>query len=953
MTKTPGDNWHRIVKFTQELLLDEEDSAAITPALISNKIDVVVSMKPAWGKGLDRTSVIDELIRRFSQWMGQDTALISKVGHQTWLDTARKRDWRYWQRYREWLEETLSWRAVDSLDRSTDNVLGFLEDPVRDEPWDRRGLVVGHVQSGKTAHYTGLICKAADAGYKIIVVLAGTYNNLRSQTQIRLDEGFLGFSTSPNPDSHQLIGAGRNGRDAGIRPNCATNRDEAGDFNRKAAKHLAITPEQRPWLFVVKKNKNVLELLLSWIRNHAANSVDPESHRPVVTHLPLLVIDDEADNASVDTGEQLFNADGTPNEDHQPKRINSLIRKLLNSFSRSAYVGYTATPFANIFIHEKGATREEGPDLFPSAFIVNLGAPSNYIGPAQLFGVATPNGHQGGLPLVRDIRDQSDDEHSNWMPAKHKNGHQPRHNGKDQLPPSLVDAIDAFILTCVARSLRGQASNHSTMLLHVTRFNSVQDEVRRQVDEHLLHLRQRVLRQINHEEILRRLKTLWENDFLPTTKMVQAERPDDTTENLPPWEVIQPEIAEIVSGIEIATINGSAKDALRYSERQGKGLKVIVIGGEKLSRGLTLYGLCVSYFLRASKMYDTLMQMGRWFGYRPGYLDLCRLYTTNELLEWFRHIADASEELREEFDLMASTSEATPKDYGLKVLSHPVLMITSPLKMRTSKKLMLSFSGQLLETVSLYRHPRELIENLTAVQRLITAMGRPSEIDPSRKRDLRSDNWKGFLWEDIPDSTIVDFLLAYKTHPSAYKVNSSMLADFIHTMTQDKELTQWTVAIFGGGTGDKHTLAPGITISMNKRSGNKQLYDRYSIGRLLNPKDEAIDLNGAEWAEAMRMTRAAWKADPARLHEVTPPDIPSGPAIRRLRGFGSCDIQRHPERGVLMIYVLDPAKADIGFPADTPPIAAFAISFPGSDAGKQVEYKVNNVLWEQEYGPAE
>jgi hypothetical protein len=154
----------KVVKFVQELLLDEADRSSITPTLIAEKIEMVIRMNPKWGDGLDREAVTDELIRRFSLWIGQDTMLRSDVGHVPWLNAARQREWRYWQRYREWLERKLSFRVVEALDRSSDTILGLLEDPRRDGLWDRRGLVVGHVQSGKTGNYTGLICKAADAG---------------------------------------------------------------------------------------------------------------------------------------------------------------------------------------------------------------------------------------------------------------------------------------------------------------------------------------------------------------------------------------------------------------------------------------------------------------------------------------------------------------------------------------------------------------------------------------------------------------------------------------------------------------------------------------------------------------------------------------------------------------------------------------------------------------------
>ena len=954
MTNLPEGNTTRVVKFVQELLLDEKRGSPITPALIAEKINLVVGIKPTWGEGLDHAAVTDELIRRFSLWVGDNTTLKSDVGHERWLSAARKREWRYWQRYREWLEKQLSWKAVEALDVATDTILAQLEDPVRIGPWDRRGLVVGHVQSGKTGNYTGLICKGADAGYKIIIVLAGLHNNLRSQTQIRLDEGFLGYETTPVPDDIKITGVGQIDSDPTIRPNYATNRSENGDFNTAAATHLGISPEQRPWLFVVKKNKTVLERLYRWIRNHVANTQDTETGHRTVTHLPLLLIDDEADHASVDTGEQVFRPDGTADEEHEPTAINSRIRKILHSFSRAAYVGYTATPFANIFIHERGETIEEGPDLFPAAFISNLGAPSDYIGPARVFGLNAEGEDQGGLPLVRELVDHgSDDEPVGWMPQKHKNGHVPRYAGDDALPPSLVEAIDAFLLTCVVRRLRGQGRQHSSMLVHVTRFNSVQQAVHRQVQSQVLHLRQRLLRQIDHDQILERLETLWVRDFLPTNAETRRRLPSLDLPELPHWDDVARVLADAVADIEVRMINGTAKDALDYSEHTNTGLKVIAIGGDKLARGLTLEGLSVSYFLRASKMYDTLMQMGRWFGYRPGYLDLCRLYTTGELCDWFRHITLAAEELRGEFDLMAETG-ATPRDYGLKVQSHPVLMVTSRLKMRSSRNLMLSFSGQLLETVALYKDTVVLGRNLDATRRLIAGIGPPKEKNTVlRVRSSVRQEWKGYLWEDVPAADIVDYLSTYRTHPEAYKVNSTMMSEFVESMTASGELTHWTVALIGGGEGGNTEIVNGVRVDMLKRESNRSSDDRYSIGRLMSPRDEAIDFDSVAWDAALALTRQSWHADPGRLRKTKEPESPNGPAIRRTRGFGADGVPAHLERGVLLVYALDPRPAWTGLPEGAPPVIAIGVSFPASTSGVKVQYKVNNILWDQQYGAAE
>ncbi|MCK6680984.1 MAG: Z1 domain-containing protein [Thermoanaerobaculia bacterium] len=939
-----------VIRTAQMLLLDESDRTSINPTIIGEKIDLVLRMNPRWGEGLDRDAVTDELIRRFSLWIGTEAALVNQAGHVAWLNSSRKRGWRYWGRYREWMEGRLSFTAVDALDRATDKILELLEDPMREGPWDRRGLVVGHVQSGKTGNYTGLICKAADAGYKIIIVLAGLHNNLRSQTQMRLDEGFLGYETGPTQDDLHPIGVGEIDSDPAIRPNYATNRSELGDFNTKISKHLGITPEQRPWLFVVKKNKTVLERLLRWLKNHVANSQDPVTKRKVVTNLPLLLIDDEADHASVDTGEQLFDSNGIPDAEHSPTAINQRIRRILHTFSRAAYVGYTATPFANIFIHERGETREEGPDLFPSSFIISLPAPSNYTGPARVFGLQGAGVAGDGLPLVRLIEDHvSPDGKGGWMPIRHGVAHQPIHQQTKSIPPSLIEAIDAFLFSCAVRHLRGQGRAHASMLVHVTRYNLVQAAVCNQVEEHIRNLRQKLTRRIGHEPVLERMKGLWDGDFLPAARRLREQDEDLGGRGLPSWEDVFPLLPDIVSDIQVKTINGTAKDALDYRENEGRGLKVIAIGGDKLARGLTLEGLTVSYFLRASRMYDTLMQMGRWFGYRPGYLDVCRLYTTSDLREWFGHIAEASEELREEFDLMVD-SGATPRDYGLKVQSHPVLMVTSRLKMRTARNLMLSFSGQLLESVSLFRDSKVLERNLDATRRLFS--GLPAPRDPRQPRPDSEHRWQGYLWEGVPAAEVTDFFSAYQTNPAALKVNSALIAEFILSMISTHELTSWTIA-FIGGDGEPFEIAPGLSLGMVTRAWDKDVdqTDRYTIRRLLSPRDEAIDLDSAAWEAALAETKRAWRSDPARLQRVREPDEPNGPSIRRIRGFGADGIPAHPERGLLLIYPLDPRKA--GLPDGAPPVIAFGVSFPGSNSGRKVEYKVNNVLWEAEYGPAD
>lgn len=959
----------RVVKFVQELIQDEPVGTAMTPDLFEQIIERVLTIQPRWRDSVNRQAVLDELIRRNSQWIGQDSTLQDSSDHESWLVPERKRNWRYWQRYREWLERSLSLKAVDALDQSTDRILGLLEDPARPGRWCRKGLVVGHVQSGKTSNYTALIGKAADAGYKIIIVLAGLHNNLRAQTQMRLDEGFLGYETRPlQEDNFRPIGVGEIDTDPSIRPNFATNRTESGDFNASTAKTLGISPEQRPWLFVVKKNKTVLERLCRWIRNHVADTQDGD--RRLVTAFPLLLIDDESDHASVDTGEQSFDQNGKPDLDHEPTAINSRIRRILNSFARSAYVGYTATPFANIFIHERSETSDEGPDLFPSSFIVNLGAPSNYVGPSRVFGRTGSDGREGELPLTRQVSDHaSEDGKQGWMPTGHKNTHHPVCANEYGLPQSLVEAIDAFILACATRQLRGQGADHCSMLIHVTRFNAVQRVVHEQVKEHIRGIRQRLHRRIGQTEHLTRLRQLWEADFLPTHETVVARVDPDSRMHMPAWEAVERVLPDVLEGIDTRTINGTAKDALDYAEQSSTGLKVIAIGGDKLARGLTLEGLCVSYFLRASKMYDTLMQMGRWFGYRPGYLDLCRLYTTPELEYWFGLISDASDELREEFEIMARIG-ATPREYGLRVKAHPGLMITSRVKMRSAKTLRLSFSGHVQETINFFLDPAVLNANLAAVRNLVTQLGTP-ETQLERPWKTKKQPLEGrFLWRNATADDVLEFLDNYRTHPDAYKANSTMLAQFIRTMVSAGELTEWSVALIGIGdtemakrsppkpageyvTAPYFDLSPAIRVAKLIRAQAGKGSDSYVIKRLLSPQDEAVDVDEATWNAALEVTQVVpeGSTDPATSNTPPAPSAPSGVALRKVRGQGAAGVPATPQRGLLLLYLLDPERSGASLNSHLlPPVAAFGISFPDSSLENcVVEYKVNNVGWELDY----
>ena len=954
MTISNQKAFDSILSMAQNMLrlAAERAQSPVTPEMIEKELTKLAIMMEDDFALVDRDALVDELIRRSSRTVGQNATLSSGENHIPWLDAERKRGWTYWQRYSEYMETRIPWTALDALDVATDEVLSNLEDPIREGAWDRRGLVVGHVQSGKTGNYTGLICKAADAGYKIIIVLAGLHNNLRAQTQIRLDEGFLGFATIADADELPAVGVGLIDNDASVRPNAATNRSDKGDFNTAVAAKMNISPEQRPWLFVVKKNKTVLERLLHWIRNRVANHIDPVTGRKLVTNLPILVIDDESDHGSVDTGEDVVDDFGNPDLEHQPKTINRLIRAILHHFARKAYVGYTATPFANIFIHERGETQEHGPDLFPSAFITNLSAPSNYVGPGRVFGSASSMPED--LPLVRTL---SDDEFQPWMPSKsttspemkpHKNGHRPRWKGDDRVPDSLAEAIRSFVYACAIRKLRGDGAKHSSMLIHVTRFTSVQNEVFNQVASYVRDMKGRYTRGIELTSLEESMREEYEAAFLPGMRgirdaLVEGETLEDFS-----WTDIRDVLPDVLSDIRVREINGTAKDALDYAENDATGLKVIAIGGDKLARGLTLEGLCTSYFLRTARMYDTLMQMGRWFGYRDGYLDVCRLYTSQEMVEWFGHIADAAEELRQEFDNMVAAG-ATPKQFGLRVKSHSVLTVTSRAKMRNARAMQLTYSGDLLQTIVFPNRKDDITANFNATDRFISALG-PSNNLNQQHFVPEGQKWNGHLWRDVSALSVISFLREYRTHAASFRIMSPLIADFIEEMNKDQELTNWTVALIGKDQPGREKSVGGASVKMLDRRRAAEHADRYSIKTLISPRDQTIDLTEAEWNAALELSQKTWRNDQDRNEGKEPPSEPRGPQIRHVLGNGVVEagIPARRERGLLMLYLLDPAGAEVPELADAHPVVAWAISFPSSTSERRVSnsrYIANSVLW--------
>ena len=407
-------------------------------------------------------SVTDDQAEELAVWFEtvhgvamMDGAALQDEDFEPWLeDTKQTIDPYYWERYRDLLvKRNFSAQVLATLDGDTERTLGFLQNPAKDGQWDRRGMVMGHVQSGKTANYTGLVCKAADAGYRVIVIIAGIHNNLRNQTQRRIDEGFVGLDSTRRKTgaipARNFVGVGL--FDSRRRPNSFTT--SLRDFNKATADSVNVPLRNlvEPAVFVIKKNYNTLQNLIEWLSTQNAQwgtATIPE---------PMLLIDDEADNASINIRR----------DQEEVSRINGLIRQLLALFDRSCYIGYTATPFANIFIDPDSVDAMLGHDLFPRDFIVSLNPPDNYFGATQVF-------VEHADRVVRTL-----DDHVDLLPLKHRIDH-----AVTGLPETLKTAVRVFIVARAIRLARGQDKEHNSMLVNVSRFMNVQKQIRNEL--HLL-----------------------------------------------------------------------------------------------------------------------------------------------------------------------------------------------------------------------------------------------------------------------------------------------------------------------------------------------------------------------------------------------------------------------------------------------------------------------------------
>lgn len=796
----------------------------------------------------------------------------------------------YFERYCRYLQYDMKFSdsSIEKIKTSTENILSFCADPKGRTGLanqKKRGLVVGDVQSGKTANYIALINMACDVGYNIVVLLAGMTSILRQQTQDRIDDGFIGAKSDTLSSMPEFIGVGMEVKKYFGIP--LTNHKN--DFKKfvKENQNAGAQDFNKPIVLVVKKNKSILNYVSEWLKP-GYNNIQTRN---------VLIIDDEADNASINTSKDVS----------EITAINKGIRNIYNNFDIASYIGYTATPFANIFINpfESSLTNQ---DLFPANFIELLEPPSNYFGFNQAF-------EKDGLEYKHiQLINEKD---INFLSTMHK-----KEDVLIDLPEDLEEAIYHFYLSNTIRTLRGDSIKHRSMLINITRFNDVQNsilDVVERFNSELLNLLEEINSKLaRHPNICEQSQKIYEL-YLKDTSFAKA-RTKYT------WKDICKYLLSEVKKIKIVVINNRTKQENRfdYDDYKDVGARVIVIGGFVLSRGLTLEGLITSYFNRNGCAYDSMLQMSRWFGYRYNYDDLCKIYMTKDNLESFDAINEAVEDLKKQFRRMAQAHK-TPKEFGLMVKERPdtletSLLITARNKMYNTKQIYVTtdFSGYAVDTSKIYKSYEKNKENYELIEKFYKDL-----LSHGKKFE---DTSKPFI-KDVEKEYVIQLIENLNIPLENLKFDQHSLCGYLKETNQ---LPKWDVVIGTGQKGpenEKFSIL-GISIDPVKRTyvdnGSTENFYRISgnKNRLYEPSIFGSGLD-KELVEELKSKR----------------DVPI-----------ATDYLDFPNRNpLLVIYPVRLKTEDSLFPEAFDEskyknvIYGFAIGFPKISEGIRVKYKANKI----------
>lgn len=797
---------------------------------------------------------------------------ILAAGKDSWYPGPLASD-TYWPATRRAFENE-GWPAdrIEDVNRASSKVVAHTPRPSTPR-FNSHGLVVGYVQSGKTSNYIAVASKMADLEYNLVIVLAGIHNGLRKQTQERLQQ----MLQSENSGAWHLLTSSEND----FRP--------PGGSGVEA--FLSRRNRQRT-LAVIKKNATVLKRFLSWL--------DTTAGRSSLEQTKVLIIDDEADQASVATSS-----------------INPKIRELLALMPRHTYIAYTATPFANVFIDPRAD------DLYPKDFILNLPRPENYFGPETVFGmdVVDEESHarSGGLDMVRNVPDES-------IYALRPRPKEDVDSFEPEMTEELKDAIHWFWLATAARYARGGEDKHSSMLIHTSIRTKVHESFKEPITAYIAKAR-RLLAQ-EDAVFLSELEAQW----LSETDRVPAGMWGRKTER---FDVLLKHLPAVLDACKPIIENGGSDERLDYSGNEP--VVAIVIGGNTLSRGLTLEGLVVSLFVRGAGQYDTLLQMGRWFGYRVGYEDLPRIWTTTELEQAFRHLAFVEAEMRADIERYQER-DCTPQELAVRIYTHPTLRITG--KMGAAVPQDVSYAGSRLQTRYFLTHDGDWLEaNLAATQELLGQCIGTST--PTRVSDSGH-----LLFRDVDVSAIRKFLLRYNVHPDSSELDRDLVRKYIDRQTRDEDaptLTKWNVVVINGPSGNPESPLPGAATRMVTRSRVREGADgdtplggtvsRADIKTLMSRRDIGFDLS----------------QQPSNLSSLGEGDLfelrRNDPATR--------------SNGLLVIYTIDPdssptssrqkVRVPLGAAA---PVVGIGLVFPGlADKTRSVQMAVQVTALDDEEIP--
>ena len=1000
------DTYLRTCQTLWEKKIQKKFSSGTDPLPLMNDIlnEVENGLSMAYGN-LD-TKYRQEILDSWQLEFTYEEADVTIIGHEKddWYEKyllqnkKDKKNFPFWTRYKAYLRnQGRSISSLEKLDLATDEIISYLGDPNKaDSSFEKRGLVVGYVQSGKTGNFIGLLNKSLDVGYNYIIVLGGLHNNLRSQTQRRVDQGVTGKTINGTPIGCGLI---VNYQQSDSLLKLEPHTTENSDFRKNEALLNPISEVKH--IFVVKKNVSILNNLANYFQkiiNTYQQNPQWVNKLGQLKNRSILIIDDECDQASIDTE----NYSKKERMETDPVPINKGIRSLLCKFEKNSYVGYTATPFANILIDHQAQNINFGKDLFPSSFIAMLEKPNNYMGPYELFGT---NDEIAEIPLTRiierdpelkkmhlvqkgdflknpqkkgidipslykedlqsiikwnDIRvitskqKPSDKEYNKalesyigeyldvgdgWLPRKHEKTHDPmiwlNQMGRE-IPSSLGLAIDSFLLSIAAKILREQKTDHCSMLIHVTRYTDCQTNVQLMVKNYCDLNFGRILN--DDKNTLKSLQKLWDNDFMPTSKSMISNK--NFKGVVHQWSEIKKHLKSAVNVLQdikseanVVAIHGDSSDELSYFDKpyDKEGFKVIAIGGDKLSRGLTLEGLLISYFLRPTNMYDTLMQMGRWFGYRDGYADLCRIYSQKELLNNYKHISHAFEEVKEMFKVMKA-KKLTPRDFGLRILDCDGMMITSAMKSRYAGTHSLKYAGNTPQTTLF----DSSIEVLKSNQKLLNDFIGGLTQNFSATYEARD---KSHIWNKVKTSEILDFFKKYKGHFGQPNLNNSLIVEYIEKQLNNipKELSEWTVVLFSLQNEDP------LVVNHEKVIGNNKIYP---VTRgLVEDNEETFNI------KAISDTKpAVYDFEIQEIQDFEKNNSNFSGDIYNLMGA----TLRPPERGLLVLYPFIPKfdkiinvslnKAYQHRFKSVEVIVGYRLHFPFSNTAKQISYKANTVM---------